>query len=223
MYGGRHSDVGDSEFDIRSFLRRKDWFMASHSQCDSHVRLWISTYTPTQRKMWKCPACGVLLRQADRPRDADGKVKRHCGCRTGAHPRRGTSKYGIKADSKARWKQLARSMGLPGFKPSKHDAHVRAFKLNQSRISSELRTLAAKARAVERASRVDSSEERRRQFNACTKNLSDGYVSRLLKKNMPSLKGVKLPKDLIDLERLRLMIVREVKQRSKDEELQDVA
>ncbi|MBP8101103.1 MAG: hypothetical protein KAY54_04380 [Burkholderiaceae bacterium] len=90
-------------------------------------------------------------------------------------------------------------------------------------MRSELRAQALQERDAERSKRVDSPEERRKQWNASTKNLSDGYVSRRLKKNMPSLKGVKLPKELIDLERLRLMIVREVKQRNKSEELQDVA
>ncbi len=174
--------------------------------------------------MWRCPACGRLLRSQDRARDANGHVKKtHCGCRTGVSGRLGTSKYLIKPDDLSHYKRLCRTMAIPGWKASKHDAHVKAFKQNQSRMRSELRAQALQERDAERSKRVDSPEERRKQWNASTKNLSDGYVSRRLKKNMPSLKGVKLPKELIDLERLRLMIVREVKQRNKSEELQDVA
>ena len=47
--------------------------------------------------------------------------------------------------------------------------------------------------------------------NMLTDRLSDGYVSKRLKKNMPALRGVKLPQSLIEVERMRLMIVREVK------------
>ncbi len=193
MYvGGRHSDVGDTEFDIRSFLRRKERFIASNPQCDSHVRMFISTYTPTQRQMWRCPQCGKTLRRGDRAFDADGhRKKTHCGCRTGVPGRLGYSKYGIKPESKAEWKKVGRQMGLPGFKPSKHDSHVKEFK----RRRSELMELEARQRAIYRSQRVESPEERRKKENAInnerTKNLSDCYVSKRLKKNMPLLNGSK--------------------------------
>jgi hypothetical protein len=104
-------------------------------------------------------------------------------------------------------KMTGRLRGQPGYKPARHDAHVRAYKLHLQMQLREARRCLVAERAADERSRA---ERRREAFNQRTERLSDGYVSRRLKKNMPALKGVKLPKELLDLERLRLMIVREV-------------
>lgn len=108
-------------------------------------------------------------------------------------------------------KMTGRVRALPGYKPARHDAHVRAYKLHrQMQLRAERRQLVEARMASIKVISEELVKRRREQFNKRTKELSDGYVSRRLKKNMPALKGVKLPKELLDLERLRLMIVREV-------------
>jgi hypothetical protein len=136
-------------------------------------------------------------------------LKKHCGCGTG---RRWTWGDWQKRNKKntidfktAEGKRLARIMALPGYKAPRHDAHVNEWKL--------LLAARRKRKAVfVPMSEAEKVEKRRTSDNAATANLANRYIVRRLKKNMPALKGVKLPQELIDLERLRLMIKREVKQ-----------
>lgn len=74
---------------------------------------------------WTCPRCGNVLLQRDRPKGADGKKKKHCGCRTGKAGM--PPKYWINSRS-PEFKRLARIMALPGSKAAKHDAHVKAWR-----------------------------------------------------------------------------------------------
>lgn len=165
-------------------------------------------YHPAQGKKWQCPRCGVSMKRGDAPRDGSGRLAKHCGCRSGVHPRLGYVKHaniGVQTRS-ADYKRMARVMALPGFTAVKHDAHVaqmRAYARAQQpkRVCLDWLT-------------VDERQERRKaQQRRLTDTLSDSYVSRRLKKNMPALVGVKLPQSLIDLERLRLLLLREIANR----------
>jgi hypothetical protein len=129
-----------------------------------------------------------------------------------------------KAKASAR-KRMGRVLGLSGFKPAKHQAHVIAWALHKrAKARSEARAAAlaraADSRLVKSLSQEESRQRQLAMYNRLTRELSDGYVSKRLKKNAPLLKGVKLPKELIDLERTRLMIFREVRKVRRDEELQ---
>lgn len=97
----------------------------------------------------------------------------------------------------------------------KHQEHVREYRLHLARIERDEKLTRQRAR-MERTASI-TPMDKREQYNRLVRDLSDCYVSKRLKKNMPSLKGVKLPKALIDLERVRLMIVREVRQRNHSE------
>lgn len=94
-------------------------------------------------KMWECPRCALSVMWSERPRDAGGTLKKHCGCRNGMGGRLGTSKYEFagseryvlsasgKRKPSAEFKRMASIMALPGYKPVKHDAHVRAHATHQ--------------------------------------------------------------------------------------------
>ena len=82
-----------------------------------------------------CAKCGVLKQSADWPRYLDGRMKGHCGCRTGVPPRLGTSKYGMAGGTKsAEFKRMAAIMALPGYKPVRHDAHVKLWRATRQAI-----------------------------------------------------------------------------------------
>lgn len=67
----------------RAFLRRREAHFRKFPLHDAHIREYVSATTPTQRTIWSCPRCRREIRFLDRPRDADGKLKKHCGCQTG--------------------------------------------------------------------------------------------------------------------------------------------
>ena len=130
-------------------------------------------------------------------------------------PRKGTGKFGL-LDTKAEYRYLQRLCAAHGYTPIKQQEHVRQYRLHLARLDRDQKLAMERERLQERLARSAMGPESKREaFNRYTRELSDGYVSRRLKKNMPLLKGVKLPKPLIDLERQRLMIVREVRERSK--------
>ena len=172
---------------------------------DAHVRAWHSAYTKSQRALWTCPRCQRLVRQGDRIRNQDGQRAKHCGCGTGERGHR-RSRYGT-STAGAAGKRLARIMGLPGFKQMKCDAHVRCraefLKGLKAQQSQSRQPICAKKK---RDRRIASQ-------NRATAELTDAYVRKRLRRGMPMLKGVKLPPTLIDLERLRLMICREVQKK----------
>jgi hypothetical protein len=208
-YGNQYvEEFGDDEYAIRSFLRRRDRWRKSNPQCESHVVAFLTTYKPAARVMWKCGKCGNEIRNGDRLRDAAGHVRKHCGCRSGALAGWGTTRQ----SSGGLWstpqgKRLARIMAKPGFKPVKHDAHVRERRqqlAHQRRVAHEERLKSPRRTAAEKLQQKLANQSR------WTAELSDSYVAKRLKKNEPLLKGMKLPQALIDLERMRLKIVREI-------------
>lgn len=181
---------------------------------DSHVRLFYLSYPHKLGRLQVRCCCGVTKRRGDFVRDVSGMLLDHCGCRTGIPPRLGT---GVRPPglSRAEYSRAGRIQGLPGFWAMKHQEHVREYRLHLARIE-RAEKLARQRAQMERAASI-TPMDKREQYNRLVRDLSDGYVSKRLKKNMPSLKGVKLPKALIDLERVRLMIVREVRQRNHSE------
>jgi hypothetical protein len=209
---------GGNESDVRSWLRKRDKWRAANPLHDEHVRALLDAYTPTMRNPWQCPRCGKVLRRGDVPRTAAGKLnKRNCGCSNGS--RTGFIKHkalGVNTKSKE-FKRLAKIMALPGYKAAKHDAHVKDW----SRKKKE----DAQALIVKRKKHAMPKEEiaqrMRDRDNLNTKLITDKYVRHLVVKSLPVLKGAKLPQSLIDLERARLLIVREIaSRRILDEELQ---
>ena len=188
---------------------------------DAHVAVFMERYpTALSRVIAECKWCGSRLRRCEFPRnEGDGQLKRHCGCRTGVPSRKDTGKFrGV--SSKAEYQRLQRSVAARGYRPIKHQEHVRQYRLHLARVERDQKLAMQRERLQKRADfRVMDPELQRQAYrdatNRLTRELSDGYVSKRLKKNMPLLKGVKLPKPLIDLERQRLMIVREVRERSK--------
>lgn len=50
-------------------------------------------------------------------------------------------------------------------------------------------------------------------YNAPTRNLTDGYIKKRLCKNFPALRREAIPSALIELERARLLLVRELRGR----------
>lgn len=97
-------------------------------------------------------------------------------------------------------------MARPGFKPIKQDSHVKRWKAfcrqEQDRKRQESKS------AFNEEWKRNRRRERQRTY---TKEIKDCYVVRRLKKNCHALKGVNIPQSLIDLERVRLQIVREIK------------
>ena len=184
-----------------------------------------------QRVIKVCSRCERVVRAYEWPHDRSGHVLKHCGCVArdpAISPRKGTSKYGIKPADKNEYKRMARLMAFTGFKAVKHQAHVFAYRAHVAAVERKQRLDRYKdwLETVAKAplSREEQLAEWRKEEKKQVEMLSNRYVTRLLKKNMPSsLIGVKLPKELIDLERVRLMIVREVRQRNRNEELQDSA
>jgi hypothetical protein len=106
-------------------------------------------------------------------------------------------------------KRIGRICAKPGYKAQKHDEHVIEWSAWKKRVRHE-RWLSRVPKSEE-----ERAQKRRDRDNRKTELLTDHYIKRRLKKNMPSLKGVSLPKSLIDLERVRLMIVREIKSRNQ--------
>jgi hypothetical protein len=220
--------MGD-EFTKRSALRKHEALNRKLRRCgvihEAHVREFYEALPKAWQRVVKvCSRCGRVLRAAQWPKDRSGKALKHCGCVArdfAISPRSGTSKYGIKPADKNEYKRMARLMAFPGFKAVKHDAHVFARKCYLSALERQQRLERYKQRLTNSVLSIDEQraewrKEEKRQVDA----LSNRYVTRLLKKSMPTLlNGVKLPKELIDLERVRLMIVREVKQRNRYEEL----
>lgn len=203
----------------RSYLRTREAWFRKHPLHDAHVRDFLCAYTATARKSWKCPRCGRVLRRGDAPRGADGRLKKHCGCRTGCASRDGYIKYKALgcATKTAQFKRLARIMCISGFKPMKHDAHVKQW----VEVRKQAKLMLREQKLKPALSKEEIDQRRRDSDKRKTELLTDHYIKRRLKKNMPLLKGVTLPQSLIDLERARLLIVREIASRRKiDEELQ---
>lgn len=113
----------------RQYLQTREAHWRKFPLHDGHVRAFLSSYTPSMRTLCQCPGCGNEMRRGDFPRDPKGKLRPHCGCRTGKKggKPKGVFKYGF--DTKTpEGKRLLKIMGASGHKPAKHDAHVKAFK-----------------------------------------------------------------------------------------------
>jgi len=88
----------------------------------------------------------------------------------------------------------------------KSDAHAKAL------LQEEIRIRKQKRREDKLSNyRQKNIDQNRKHVDT----LSNTYVSKRLKKNMPCLVGVKLPQSLIDLERVRLSITREIRRMKK--------
>lgn len=198
--------------ELRSYLRTRERFFRKHPLHDGHVRLFLDTYTPTLRAMWECPRCGREVRRGDASRDTAGRLKKHCGCRDGLiGPPCGVFKYGVGTAS-AEFKRMARVMGLKGFKQTKCDAHVLQWRAWRAK---EMRRLNYERHCMSKLSADDRIQRRRDKDNRNTALLKDKYVRHLIVKSVPLLKGVELPQALIDVERMRLMIVIEITAKEK--------
>lgn len=181
---------------------------------DSHVRVYLKAVTPSDRKFWTCPKCDQEMQRRLRPRDSSGRLKDHCGCRNfkpadpvPIHMRPANRERRIKARRLQR-QQIAAAEGREVRVWRYFDAHVKAWKAYHW----ELKEAARKLRGPVVRVWDEKQKEQNRRYTA---ELSDGYISRRLRKGMAALKGVKLPKALIDLERMRLLIVREVRRSDK--------
>lgn len=71
------------EFTLRSFLRRREKEWKKNPPHDAHVRLFLSTFSNTDRLTWTCSSCEFSIPNRNRPRGGDGRLLKHCGCRTG--------------------------------------------------------------------------------------------------------------------------------------------
>jgi hypothetical protein len=173
---------------------------------EAHV-LMFNDLTAWDRYVAQCKVCGSLVRAMDWSRTCSGTKKKHCGCRDG---NAGGRKLGVnrlhcpQGVKSKEAKRAFRVMAMPGYKAVKHQAHVNAYVLHKRAEAKTKRDLMVSRKTLTR-------DELRKQWRKTTERLSDGYVSRRLKKGQPLLKGVKMPQELIDLERVRLMIVREVR------------
>lgn len=178
---------------------------------------------------WACPRCDRVLMWKNRPRDADGRLKLHCGCRTGLGGRLGTGKFGalgVRAKS-AEYKRLCRAMAAIGFKAARHDAHVKAYLAELKRLRLESRNLCdahvKAARACARAwwhikkkhedhVKVNRVERRRKE----REGLTDRYIVRLLTScSKSSVAGSGIPQELIDLKREHMKLVRLIQRKQE--------
>jgi hypothetical protein len=146
------------------------------------------------RPLWLCPRCGATVKHADRHRDRDGKLSRHCGCgiainwrltpeQLEAHKRQNIielkRKYRrqagarlrteIHAAAQAKREAADKAKALRLAKPQLHDAHVRRYvSVISSRKSSAKRYAANPQEQSARASRYKQA-------------LPDAYVIQNLK------------------------------------------
>lgn len=208
-----------SEFELRSWLRRRDAWRRRQQIADAHVRQFCQLFPPLQRGMWNCPRCEAEIACRLRPRDVSGRLLKHCGCGSVApspvprHLR--PTERALRIAYKRQKRVDAAVRDGRDFKPrtTRHAAHVDCWRGHRRRLAHQLLVERQRSATLAREARYERDPAARRyeQFNKGTRELSDGFVSRLLRKNMPSLKGVKLPHALIDLKRAQLMILREVK------------
>lgn len=172
-------------------------------------------------KLLVCNRCGRQVSRKDWPREPSGAKRPHCGCRTGKHK---TSTYGLAGLSRAEYSRMARLMALPGVKPVLHNEHVleRKRQLSRARAAEaeakrhrqqQQRELTADQRALQK------KRARMLQQADATRQLSDVYVAKRLKKNMPALKGVRIPVSLIEAERQRLKLIRLINDKESYEQL----
>lgn len=145
----------DSDFAKRSVLRRREKEWKRNPPHDAHVRAY-NELTPTERSIWSCPRCGKTMRHTSRPRDQQGRLLKHCGCRTGKtrinpvgyenSKRKEYARRKLDRLSEAITKGKAPRMGVFRLhdehvklwrspaqqRPRLHDAHVKAFRGNDA-------------------------------------------------------------------------------------------
>lgn len=226
----------DNDFQKRSALRKHEHQKRKLRDLGVIHEAHVLAYSQSLPKAWQrvvrvCSRCSRVVRSVDWPRDKGGHLLKHCGCRDGLGGKPLGSRWSIYGVSKldighAELKRMGRALAWPGYKPAKHDGHVRAYRTHMEMLASSQRLERYRAwlAAHPKMSHEDQLQRWKQEEKEQVQRLSDRYVTRLLKKNMPSLlRGVKLPRELIDVERMRLMIVREVKQRNGNEKLQDFA
>ena len=201
----------------KSYLRKREAWFRKFPLHDAHVRAFCSAYPPTKRALWSCPRCGKIMRTGDVPRDADGKHKRHCGCRTGVPSRLGTGKWKKMCGNarSSKYKRMARMCSSHGFKEIRRDAHVKERNRMMKEAEWMFRLILAKKPfgAPVALSGEEIVKRRRQKDSEHVATLSDKYVRHLIVKSMPIMKAVHVPHSLIEVERARLMIVREIKYR----------
>lgn len=180
---------------------------------DSHVRVYLKAVTPSDRRFWTCPKCGQEMQRRLRPRDSSGRLKDHCGCRnfrpadpTPRHLRPAERDKSIKY-KRLRREEIAAEQGKVIRVWRYFDEHVKEWRREARRKYLQ--------DAANRPPRVKSKEDVRQAQNSRTERMTDGYIKKRLRKGIPTLKGVDFPKSLVELERLRLSIVRFVKRGSR--------
>jgi hypothetical protein len=154
-----------SQFEILSGLRQHEALNRKLRNQgvihQAHVVAYAAAFpTAWLRAMKLCRRCGRVLRAAEWPHDRSGTNLKHCGCKRRdplVSPREGTSKYAIKAADKNEYKRMARAMALPGFKPSKHQSHVFAYRAHVAAVERQQRLERYKA-WLERVTKARCSE-----------------------------------------------------------------
>jgi uncharacterized protein YhdP len=184
-----------------------------------------------------CKACGSAASAARYASDADFREK----AKTRSHVNRPNLQVmqpeaaSAVRKMRAEYKRVARIRAAPGFKPTRHDAHVcawRAWSMEQRAISleaqrkhmAELHDAHVKeARAVIRWRARDAKpatrEQRLRRRAAAREHLSNSYIVRLLTNSRKSCpKGAGIPLALIELKRVHLKLTRYLNQEDGDQE-----
>lgn len=123
-----------SMFEVRSELRAHEWRNRNLIKMgrihQAHVEAYYEKYSSKwNRNVWTC-RCGAVMRYADRRRDSSGTLSKTCGgCKEkpGKEP---IHRLGVSLRS-AEGKRLGRIMGLPGYKPARHDSHVVLWNKNR--------------------------------------------------------------------------------------------
>lgn len=160
--------------EFRSFLRKREAWARKSPQADSHVQIYTKRFTETERKKFVCPSCDRELRNLDRPRDSDGKMKKHCGCATlktlCMTPEQLTEhKRQVRIALKAKYRREAgqrlrsdiqaeakkkREASASVKQPKLHDAHVRRYlRLRNEREKYAKRYKAQRQKEIDRQSK----------------------------------------------------------------------
>lgn len=117
----------------RSIMRRQEAVFRRFPRHDAHVRLYLSSFTPTERQLYTCRRCKDVIRHLDRPRDAAGRPKLICApCVADFHDPEARERR--EAERRRNYKRIQRAI-TASLRP--HDAHIKAWKAQAKRAKAE--------------------------------------------------------------------------------------
>lgn len=189
-----------------------------------------------QRFRTVCKDCAN--RQARQLYAADSCQREKINTRNAQYRKRRVSEVSlvqIDRERRRQYKRLGRICALPGYRPARHDAHVRCWrdwcKTKDAEHREAKRLLlerlhdahvkAAGRRIVwlRRDAKPQTREQRIRRRAAAREQLSDSYIVRLLTNSRKSCsEGAGIPPALIDLKRVHLKLKRYLNQDEGEDE-----